>query len=38
MQNTDQIGIELDENHFNIAKNRIDECVRLFKEEEDVED
>lgn len=31
--NRNFIGIELDENYFNIAKNRIDECVRLFKEQ-----
>lgn len=31
--NRNFIGIELDENYFNIAKNRIDECVRLFKGE-----
>ena len=31
--NRNFIGIELDENYFNIAKNRIDECVRLFKQE-----
>ena len=29
--NRNFIGIELDENYFNIAKNRIDECVRLFR-------
>ena len=29
--NRNFIGIELDENYFNIAKKRIDECVRLFK-------
>lgn len=27
------IGMEIDEEYFNIAKNRIDDCVRLFKEE-----
>ena len=27
------IGMEIDEEYFNIAKNRIDECVRLFKQE-----
>lgn len=31
--NRNFIGIELDENYFNIAKKRIDECVRLFKGE-----
>ena len=31
--NRNFIGIELDENYFNIAKNRIDECVRLFRGE-----
>lgn len=31
--NRDFIGIEIDENYFNIAKKRIDECVRLFKGE-----
>ena len=29
--NRNFIGIELDEDYFNIAKNRIDECVRLFR-------
>ena len=29
--NRNFIGIELDENYFNIAKNRINECVRLFR-------
>ena len=33
-KNINFIGIELDENYFNIAKNRINECVRLFKGEE----
>lgn len=28
------IGMEIDEEYFNIAKNRINECVRLFKGEE----
>lgn len=27
------IGMEIDEEYFNIAKNRIDDCVRLFKGE-----
>lgn len=31
--NRNFIGIELDENYFNIAKTRIYECVRLFKQE-----
>ena len=29
--NRNFIGIELDEDYFNIAKKRIDECVRLFR-------
>ena len=31
--NRNFIGIEIDEKYFNIAKNRIDDCVRLFKGE-----